>query len=83
MRFRSCNIAWGGSEVHDRRRGRIREIVHVVEMGEEGPMSGIGVSRWDGIGFEMAKPAESTSMAWAILVSVDCGMEASFGCRRR
>lgn len=48
---------------HDLSRGRSKEIVHVVDDGDEGPISGRGDSRCDGIGLDMSNPVESRRIA--------------------
>ena len=68
---------------HDRSRGRSREIVHVVDDGDDGPISGRGDSRWDGIGLEMSNPVESRRIACDMDERVVGGMDASFACSKR
>jgi hypothetical protein len=68
---------------HDRSRGRSKEIVHVVDDGDEGPISGRGDSRCDGIGLDMSNPVESRRIAWDMVERVVGGMDPSFGCSRR
>jgi hypothetical protein len=61
----SCVTAWGGLLIHDRSNGRRRDIVHVVDDGDgdEGPTSGRGDSRCDGIGLDITNPVESRRIA--------------------
>ena len=68
---------------HDRSRGRSREIVHDVDDGDDGPISGRGDSRCDGIGLDTSKPVESRRIACDMDERVVWGIEASFGCSKR
>ena len=67
--------------IHARRSGRRREIVQVVDT-DDGPTSGIGDSRCDGIVSEAFRPVESRRIASDMLESVEDGISASLGWRR-